>query len=265
MPIDKLTGIFYEYQSEGLCRMHTLNAFFCFNKISSNNFKRWILIYDKYLKKRFNISTSSSDFDLINSDQTNLVSFILKKYKIHTRYYALNSLYEKQLDSEVIKSPFIFVYNNIHMWGIRCIKDRHYKVDSIGGIQLFNIQELNAVKDIGIMLPVPLKYEWDKNVNIIKSILNDKNIESKKDLENYLRILHLNNDILGHLEIPICVSISIMETNMPIIYNPKFEQIDNLIKLYLEFLSIFTNGNYNKINLIIKYIPDIIFTIISLQ
>ena len=57
--------------------------------------------------------SSSGDYDLINSDQTNIISFILKHYKVHVRYYALNSLYGEQLDDIVKNSPFIFVYNYI--------------------------------------------------------------------------------------------------------------------------------------------------------
>ena len=67
------------------------------------------------------------------------------------------------------------------------------------------------------------------------------------------------------MEIPLGVAISIMETNMSDIYSPEFKQISDLIDLYLEFLVIFTDGNYNKIDLILKYIPDIIFKLVSLQ
>jgi hypothetical protein len=263
MPINSQTGIFYENQSGGLCRMHSLNAFFGYSKITINDFKQWINIYDTYLKERFNIGTSSAVFDLINSDQTNLVSFILKKHKIHARYYALNTLYRKPLDIEIINAKFIFVYNAGHIWGIKSVNNKYYKINN--GVQSFNIQELINMKDIGVLLPVSLKYEWNKKIDMINMVINKEGIKSKLDLEKYLQYLHSNNNVLGCLEIPLGVAMSILETNMSNPPKKEFKQIHNLINRYINFLSIFTNGNYNKIDLILKYVPDIIIELVSLQ
>lgn len=265
MPTDSLTGIFYENQSNGLCRMHSLNAFFGYGKIKECDLQKWIVVYDAYLKERFNIKTSSADFDLMNSDQTNLVSFILKSHKVHARYYALNTLYGKPLDPDVINAQFVFVYNTSHIWGIRSVKNKHYMVDSIGGIKPFNIQGLRCMKNIGILVPVPLKYEWEKKINIINSVMDKEGIKSKYDLVRYLRSLHTTNDVLGCLEIPLGVAMSILETNISSPPNSEFKQISNLIKKYQTFLSTFTDGNYNKIDLILQYVPDIIFELVSLQ
>jgi hypothetical protein len=262
MPTDTHTGIFYENQSGGLCRMHVLNAFFGYSKITESGFQRWVDMYDNYLKERFNVGTSSAMFDLMNSDQTNLVSFILKKHKVHTRYYALNTLYGKPIDREVLMSHFVFVYNDGHIWGI---KNKHYKVDSMCGVHPFNIQELRTTKNIGILVPVPMKYEWNKKVDTINIIMDNEGIKSKRDLGEYLRRLHATNDVLGCLEIPLGVAMSILETNMPSPPTNEFKQISELIDRYVKFISTFTNGNYNKIDLIIQHIPDIIFELMSLQ
>ena len=265
MPVDTKTGIFFETQSNGLCRMHALNAFFGYSKISANDFRKWVVMYDKYLKKYFNVSTSSAMFDLINSDQTNLVSYILKKHKFHMRYYALNALYGKPLDAEVENAQFVFVYNSSHIWGIRLVNGKHYKVDSMSGVQSFNIQKLRNTKNIGVFISVPLKYEWNKHVGIINNIMDSEKIKSRYHLGKYLRKLHNSNDVLGCLEIPLGVAISILDTNMSSPPNPEFKQISDLVDRYLEFLRIFTNGNYNKIDLVLEYVPDIIFELVSLQ
>jgi hypothetical protein len=265
MPTDIHTGIFYENQSGGLCRMHALNAFFGYSKITENDFQRWVVIYDNYLKERFNVGTSSAAFDLMNSDQTNLVSFILKKHKVHARYYALNTLYGKPIDPEVLRAHFVFVYNAGHIWGIKSVKNKHYKVDSMGGVHPFNIQELRTIKDIGILVPVPMKYEWNKKKDEINIIMDKEGIKSKRDLGEYLRRLHATNDVLGCLEIPLGVAMSILETNMPSPPNNEFKRISDLIDRYAKFMSTFTDGNYNKIDLILLYIPDIIFELMSLQ
>lgn len=264
MPVDSRYNIFYEHQSGGLCRLHSLNGFFGRSEITPARFTEYIKMYDNYLLTRFNVSTSSSAFDLMNSDQTNLVSYILKKHKIHARYYALNTLYGKPLDTDVINAAYIFVYNASHIWGIRKKNGSHYKVDSIGGVTPININSLSSARGIGIMVPVPLKSEWYEKVRLISKILDSENIKNKTQLEQYLVKLHKNNDVLGDLEIPIGVAMSILETNMSDPPNPEFQPITNLITRYNTFISIFTKGNYNNINLILKYVPDIILDILGL-
>ena len=264
MTTDTKYNIFYENQIGGLCRKHALNAFFGFNKITTNDFNNWIKLYDNYIKNHFCINTSSSDFDIINSDQTNLVSFILKQHKIHTRFYSLNSIYGQTLDKEIIKAEFIFVYNSDHIWGIKLVNGKHYKVDSIGGVQPFNIKSLRCTKNIGLLVPVPLKYEWDKKIEQISMILDRENINTKKEFELYLKKMNKNNNVLGDLEIPLGVSISILETNLQG-DNTKFKKIRELVRKYLLFISIFTKGNYNNINLILQYVPDIVFELMSLR
>jgi hypothetical protein len=245
--------------------MHSLNAFFGNSKITSDNFHKWISIYDAYLKKRFNVSTSSATFDLTNSDQTNLVSFILKQYKVHARYYAINTVHGKQLDPEVEKAEFVFVYNSGHIWGIRKLNGKHYKVDSMGGVQQFNIQGLSSMRDIGILVPVPLKYEWNKKINIINDILDKEGVRCKKQLVQYLTRLHKEKEILGCLEIPMGVAMSILETNLSRPLNSEFKQITYLIAKYNSFLEKFTNGQYNNLGLILEYVPDLIFELVLLQ
>jgi len=264
MPTDRRYNIFYENQSGGLCRLHSLNAFFGYSKINSNMFQKCVKLYDTYLKKRFNVNISSAAYDLVNSDQTNLVSYILKKHRIHVRYYALNSIYGKPLDKEILDTGFIFVYNFGHIWGVRKKNGSHYKVDSLGGVSRFNINSLSSIKDIGLLVPVPLQYEWTKKVKMIKAILLINTINNKKDLSMYLEKLHEQKKILGELEIPLGVAISILETNLPYTFNPEFKKIYDIVDQYNIFIKQFTKGQYTNINLINKYVPDIIFKLISL-
>lgn len=265
MPINNRYNIFYERQSGGLCRLHSLNAFFGYSKITPSMFQKWIRLYDTYLKTRFNIKTSSSSYDLVNSDQTNLVSYILKKYRIHLRYYALNSIYGKPLNKEVIDANFIFVYNFGHIWGVRKKNGKYYKVDSLNGVTPFNINSLSSMKNIGILVPVSLRNEWNLKVRQIKNILLSNNINNKIDLMNYLAKLHSQKKILDKLEIPLGVSISILEMQLPRPYNPLFKNIYDIVNSYNTFIKQFTNKRYNDINLINNFVPDIIFSLISLQ
>jgi hypothetical protein len=259
-----MSDIFFEKQSGGLCRMHALNAFFGYSKISPVQFHRYIKEYDEFMLQRFNIKTSSAKFDMVNSDQSSLVSWILKQHKIHARYYALNSVYGKPLDPDFDNTPFFFMYNDGHIWGIRKKNNIHYKVDSISGVRSISLLSLTREKNVGFLLPVPLKYEWYNQVSKINTILDREYVRSKQELIKYLNMLHTRKMILGDLEIPMCVAVSILETHTP---NPskKFARIGNLINKYNEFLTVFTNGNYNDISLINSYVPDIIFELISLS
>jgi hypothetical protein len=245
--------------------MHSLNAFFGHIKITTSDFQKWITVYDTYLKERFNVSTSSATFDLTNSDQTNLVSFILKRHRVHVRYYALNMVHGKRLDPDVEKAEFVFVYNAGHIWGIRKLNGKHYKVDSMGGVQPFNIQGLISMRDVGILVPVPLKYEWNKKIDIINDILDNEGVRCKNQLVQYLTKLHLKKEILGCLEIPLGVAMSILETNLSNPPKPEFKQITNLVTKYNSFLAKLTDGQYNNLSLILEYVPDLVFELILLQ
>ena len=266
--IDKKYGIFYEPQSGGLCRLHSLNAFFGRKKISPITFTQYISEYNTYIRQRFNVNTSSASFDLVSSDQSNLVAFILKKHRIHARYYALNSLYGKSLSTEITTAPFVFVYNGTHIWGVMLKNNKHYKVDSIGGVQPFLINSLCSMRDVGIMVPVPLKSEWYRQVDIIVDILKQERIRTKVELIEYLTKLHRNKKILDKLEIPLGVSMSILETNLlgcESNNDAVFVSIRRLITRYNLFIRTFTDGNYTNLALIVKYVPDLIIDVCSLR
>lgn len=267
--------IYWESQRNGLCRLHAINAFFGYHKITEPQFLKYIKEYDLYLSSRFNIETSSAEFDLINSDQTNLVSWILKKYKFHFRYYPLNCqshikcrMQNTELKELITSSDFIFVYNFSHIWCIKRVKNKYYRIDSIGGVSPINVSNLYMQPNIGFMIQVSLKDEYEFQRNKIKCILSNNNITTQKELIQYLTLLRKKNEILGDLELPIGVAISTLETNL---YKDgeyrkppaTFDEIINIINKYNEFISQFTAGNYSDLNLILKYIPDIIIGLIK--
>jgi hypothetical protein len=259
MPIDPRTSIYYECQSGGLCRLHSLNAFFGECKISRKKFREYMIEYDKYLKERYNITTSCAKFDLMNSDQTNLVAYVLRQYKVYMRYYPLNSIWNKPINECVRNANFIFVYNEGHIWGIRKKNGRYYKVDSLNGVHPFNINSLRSQKNIGLMVPISPKKEWDIQTSIIGRILKSNDITCKKDLRTLLTKYHSEKKILGELEIPLGICMSILEMNVSETTDPDFKQIRELVDLYNDFISKFTKGNYRNLSLILKYVPNIIF------
>lgn len=266
MPVDPNSGIFWERQLGGLCRMHSLNAYFGKSLITPQIFNKYIAIYNEFLSKRFNVKINCKEFDLVNSDQTNLVSYIMKRHGVHLRYYALNTLFNKPIDDEIHNAKFFFMYNFGHIWFIKKHNNTHYKVDSLSGVTLFNLSSLNRVKEIGIMVPVDLHKEFIIQLNKLHVILKANNILTKLDTIRYLTMLRKQKQILGDIEIPLGVAISILETRL---WQKKdkteFVRVEVLINNYNEFLQQFTNKNYSNLALILRYVPDVLFELINLQ
>lgn len=264
MPVDEKYSIYYERQQGGLCRMHSVNAFFQEPRISIKDFNSHISDYDAYMRKKYNISTTSKSFDLVGADQTNIVGWILQQYGYYCRFYALNSFYRGTLDHLAYTSPFVFVYNENHIWGIMLKNQRHYKVDSIGGVHPFNMGDMIGIKNIGMMIPVGFECEWDKRISDISQILTTENIDTQGDMIMYLNMLYNNNMILGDMEIHIGVAIRVLELQLVNKDHDKYHALVTLVNMYNDFVELFSKCRYNDIKLILRYIPDIVFCLVSL-
>ena len=203
--------IYYQRQSGGLCRMHSLNAYFGEDKISPQQFEEYQQEYDIYQKK-FNFQSSCKDFDIVASDQKNLVSFILKKHKVYSRYYAMNSMFRKNINDilSILKGDFIFIYNEGHIWGIRKKDGKWYTVDSIGGVRPANITHLMGQKNVGFIVPVDIQKEFYTNLKLVKTILGG--CPTVETIKKYLVQKNKEKKILCDLEIPLGICMDIWET-----------------------------------------------------
>lgn len=264
MPISK--GIYYQSQSGGLCRMHSINAFFETDKLSLSQFNKYQKEYDKIYKKRFNI-ISCKLFDIITSDQKNLVSYILQCYNIYTRYFSINQLKNAKVINENIQGDFFFIYNESHIYGARRKNNKWYTVDSISGVKLSNLNRIVGTKNIGFIIPVNACQEFYRNIKCIKDIFPCKS-RNLQFIEKYLINLHEKKLILGELEIPISICVNILEFQ----YNRKskkpneidyFKEVKLIIDNYNTFIENFTNGNYTNIKLILQYVPEIILWLLK--
>ena len=273
-----MKSIYYEHQNGILCRKHAINAYFGYEKITVSEFYMFQDNYDIIYKKKFNVDTSCKDFDVVSSDQKNLVSHILKEFGVYTKYYAINELYQQKDINEIInilEGNFFFIYNESHIYGA-VQNNNWYTVDSIGGINTINIEHLTSQKNIGFIVPTDHKKEFYKNISILKYIIGAHNIQDF--------LIQKNKDklILDNLEIPLSICIDILEYQM----NQKiqthqnnkenkkentqenknmkcFEPIYHIIIKYKEFLTKFTKGRYNDITLILEYLPTIISFLIN--
>jgi hypothetical protein len=131
------------------------------------------------------------------------------------------------------------------------------------GVIPMDINSLQNEKNIGFIIPVNIKKEFYRNLFLIKTILAGR--QQLAEIKEFLIQKNKENLILGDLEIPINLCMDILDTNLFIKNNTEFNPINNIVFRYNKFLSIFTNGKYNDIDLILEYLPDIIFKLISLK
>jgi hypothetical protein len=257
--------IYYEPQSGGLCRKHSLNGYFGYAKISTVDFTKYQKQYDIEYKQKFNFESDCSTFDIIASDQKNIVSYILKKHGVYSRYYSINQIFQKNIDSHIFKilyGDFFFIYNESHIYGARLKNDKWYNVNSIGGISRLSINRLTSQKNLGFIVPVDIKTEFYHNITLIKSILGPN--QELQHIKDFLIKKNKEKLILGHLEIPLGICMDIIDTQYAKKIHNKFNKpnefssIHNEVIKYNRFLSEFTKGRYNDIELIIQHIPSII-------
>jgi hypothetical protein len=244
--------------------MHSINAFLGGPFIKESDFNSYITEYDKFMRDMYNIDSkiSARDFDLVNSNQTNLVSYILKKKGYYTRYYALNTLYGKKLDTSDLKGDFIFVFNSGHIWGYKKSGGQWYVVDSLSGVRLSDISSLSTTRDIGVIMPVNGRDEYYRNVAIIRSILDSNKVYNESQLIDFLKTQYAKKIMLGDLEIPLNLCIDILDSKSDISI-PKYIGIKELVTDYYDFLSKYVRGNILNVDLACLYIPSIIFRMIK--
>jgi hypothetical protein len=264
--------MYYECQSGSLCRKHALNAYFGYEKISIPEFYRFQESYDLEYKKKFNINESCKDFDIVGSNQKNLVSYILKEFNIYSKYYTLNELFQKDVGIiiKILIGNFFFIYNESHIYGIAINNGKWYSVDSIGGIKCIDINQITYQKNIGFIIPADHKTEFYNSLLLLKSIIKYNSIEF---IIEFLNKLHTDKRVLGDIEIPLSLCVDIWEFQLKKICKVKkinqnishFKPIYNNICRYNEFLSKFTKGRYNDIILILEYLPPIITVLLSLS
>ncbi len=257
-------GIFYENQSGGLCRMHSLNAFFGKSLIDSKQFQKYMDMFDNQMKTKYKEDISCKKFDLVNSDQNNIISFILKKKGYYARYIPLNGINRKALPLEDVEEDFIFMYNESHIWGMRKHNGAWYTVDSMRGVRKVNIHRITRTKNVGFMIPINMRKELFSHVGEIKSLLEREEIKSKAGVCKYLKKLNANKEILGDLEVHLGVAMDLIEAQANgTDQNKSYGTIYDLIEKYNLFLQEFIEKKYS-LESIEKYVPDIIATLMKI-
>ena len=248
--------IYYERQRGGMCRLHSLNAYLGGPVYSDSMFWEAANEFDISQKNKFGITMSSRSFDLVNSDQRTLISFILRTRNIYTKYVAINT-HEKHVE-EALESGAFFVFNVDHIWIVKKNKGQWYKVDSIGGIRRINPSQLKREKNIGFMIPIhDLQREFN---NLADAIHNDV----RGDALTFIQENHANKKILGDVEVYLGAMMDVLRVQLA--DRSGFKAINTLIDRYDKFVQeLCTHKRYTDLHFLEKNVPWILSTVEQLR
>jgi hypothetical protein len=249
-----MTNIYWERQRGGQCRLHSINAYFGLQKYSDDMFYSSADEFDTIQNDKFGTTTSCKSFDLINSDQRNLVSYILGKHNIYVRYVAIN-LHRAHIE-DAIKSGCFFVFNLDHIWIVKKHNDAWHKVDSMSGVGYINPSRLGNEKNIGIMIPI-------SNLNAEFARLSKQiDVDTNGDALQFIRSNHISKKILGDVEVYLGSVITILQIQLA--GRIGFPHIDRLILRYMEFVrELYNSSRYNDLAFLESEVPPIL-TVVKL-
>ena len=275
-------NIYWERQVGGNCRIHSLNSFFGFNKYSEITFNKHCNDYDNINKYLYNTNISCKNFDLVNSNQQNIISYILKKNNIYTKYCPINYVYsfiKNDIQDYINKNlNRLFMYNEGHIWAIKKYNNTWYEIDSLRGVIKINTDIISFIKNfknVGFIIPISATFYFYKNLKILNNIIfkNSKyemqKHEMQKHIKNYIISANKEKKIIGEIEVYIDICIDILNfifvRNTINTHTNNFIPIKNLIENYNIFLSKFTDGNYSNVDLILLHLPNIIYSLVKLE
>ena len=243
-----MQNIYWERQRSGLCRLHSLNAYFGKLMYSTSDFWELADEFDERQNDMFGVTTSCRNFDLVNSDQRNLITFVLSKNKIYSRYISINSHKDSIDDAE--ESGSFFVYNFDHIWIMSKHNNIWYKIDSMSGVSKYNISRLGKEKNIGLIIPIKNTHnEFMKLAAKMKMLVGN-------DVETFLREQNQKEKNIGELEIILGAIIEVLRVQLN--ERTKWSHVSDLIYYYDEFTKELSKGNYNKLSFVLQHIVPII-------
>lgn len=256
--------MYREDQVSGNCRIHALNAFFQSPRISESTFLEYISQFNEYSRRIYNMDANALEFDTVNSDQNNIVCYVVKREKplYSTKYYSLNYHFQNkdEVRSSIELSSFVFVYNADHIWGI--MKEGEWFVlDSLAPISACNVEELLSRQNIGFIVVLPSKVVFAAEYS---TLISEIDIECDPEVARvriyeFIIDKHNKSEILGTVETNINICVEILESVLPSVPPSHKKIADKIVSKYYTFLPIFTKGNYMNMCLKLKYLPYIIY------
>ncbi len=233
--------MYCERQSGNLCRMHALNAYFGYAKISPNRFAKYTKQYDQYVKFRFGSQVNSEDHDIINNDQSCLVSYILKRHGVFAK-----------LSCTMGNASFAFAFNSDHIWCIRYKDGQYYKIDSIEGVH-----PVRSMSNLTFIIPVDARAEYKNQCNAIRAILKNSQLRTIEHICLFLA------DHPNAFDLHVNIAVSILEMRLWI-SKKEWPQIKQIVARQIRFARNYKK-NHKNIDAIVAHIPLMIADLTQLS
>jgi len=212
-------NIYWEKQSGDLCRMHSLNAYFGYNRLNKSTFIEYCSKYDNVIKGLQNESMDGF------SEGRCIISYILdileSKYvfliPINSYSNARKDIDIKRYNKLISNLNGFFEFNKGHVWYNKHINERWYKIDSISGVNRINNPTIN---NNGYLLIIGDKHLYNELYYYIQHIYNNES--------NDLYYIYLYY-ILKH------ITLSKIENNSN--YNSKIYLLNLIKNKLIEFIN----------------------------
>jgi len=217
-------NIYWEKQSGDLCRMHSLNAYFGYNRLNKSTFIEYCSKYDTVIKGLNNQTMDGF------SEGRCIISYVLdiieSKYvfliPIHSYSNARKDINIKRYNKLIYNLNGFFEFNKGHVWYNKNINGNWYKIDSISGVNRINNPTIN---NNGYLLIIEDKHLYNELYYYIQHIYNNDS--------NDLYYIYLYY-ILKH------ITLSKIDNNSN--YNSKIYLLNLIKNKLIEFI------NYNRKN-----------------
>jgi hypothetical protein len=240
--------VYWERQSGGLCRLHSINAFLGLRRYDAAQFAALISEFDTRQKGMYGITTSAADFDMMNSDQINIISYILgTHHNIPTKYVSFGDI-GSNIDY-AMRAGIFFVFSASHIWIMKKVDGQWYRVDSMGGPRLCSPSSLGGGV-VGIIVPI-----WDARSEFA-TIMSSIELMVGDDVAAYLRRQNEAKNVMGGLEVLIGRAVAIVEIQCR--RSGVGRHMLGLVCEGYEFNRLVSAGKYNDIDLILRWVPHIV-------
>jgi hypothetical protein len=247
--------IYWEKQRGGLCRLHSINAYFGRAEFDEKQFNEEASKFDIIQTEKFGENISCQNFDIVNSDQRNLVTHILASRGIYVRYVPLNT-HPDGIQAGIYAGCF-FVFNLDHIWFVKKYECGWRRVDSMSGVNVIDPASLVNEKNIGLMIPVRDNLaEFCRTGRILAELV-------RPDVDQFIKDMNSSAKILGEAEQCLGSMVEILRVQHRSRDGPPL--IKQFIFKYDKFIKKMNKGdNRNNLTFILKDAGSVIRTLIKI-
>lgn len=199
-----MSNIYWESQKKDLCRMHSLNFYFGYHKLSEKEFHQYCLDYNDYIKSFYGEIVLSQNYDIFPIHS--LISYVIDKIDNKYCYYVpLGRLSQESMSLEKLinetKSFFVFSHSHVFVVKYQEKDGRWYKVDSLSGIVPISLRTLSH--KFGYIFPRDnIHLDFDKAIILskISTYLAKNNLGTTTQVKEWIDN-HFKDKLLDDLEI----------------------------------------------------------------